>query len=149
MGYFEDKLAALGRGMDAAIGWCGDAAHRAGRSVSDRRRHAESFDAIRQRVERASDAAKTGAERSLGAVREHWWRRDSLDRAQARSLALWAGVLGLVLLGGVAIRHWTSPEARSLSEAEIAAVRRAQGGATQGNAAVAPGLDAWLRRPTP
>lgn len=148
MGFFEHHLSALGRGIDAVIARCAEGASRLKRSLSDRGRHAESFDAIRRRAERVSDAARTGLERSLDATRDGL-RRHPIEPDQARRLAVWVGVVTVIVVAGVGVRWWSSPKQPGIREAEIAAIRRVQGGAAGTPPSSTPGLEAWTRQPGP
>lgn len=145
MGFFEDKLSALGRGLDACVEPIADRA----RAVSDRRHHARSFQAIRDKVERAKDAARDNAERGVDAARTGWSRHIRLDRDQVRSLGVWAGVLVVLFAAGAGIRWYTSSGPPALTDAERNTFRQIRGGKPQNtDATIAPGMEAWFR-PSP
>lgn len=142
MGFFEDKLSALGRGLDACVEPIADRA----RAVSDRRHHARSFQAIRDKVERAKDAARDNAERGVDAARTGWSRHIRLERDQIRGLGVWAGVLIFLLAAGAGVRWYASSGPPALTDAEMKTFRQIRGGTPQNtDAAVAPGMEGWFR----
>lgn len=142
MGFFESNLSGLGRWLDGCVVWLGDRA----RAIGDRRTHARSFGAIRDRVDKARDAARAGAERSLDSARAGWRRRGPADRDRVRSAAVLGGVLLAVVVGGALLRFWTRPGARPLTASELAAIRGVQREQQDraGDARIAPGLEGWL-----
>lgn len=123
MGFFEDKLGALGRAMDAGAALVAERS----RNLADRRRHAQSFDAIRDRVGEAKRAARDKAERAGDAARERWSRHD-IDAASARRAAAWLGVIALALLLGLGLRAMTASAPRPPTQAELDAVRALRDG---------------------
>lgn len=139
MGFFESNLSTLGRRLDACVEWGRDRA----RATADRRRHARSFEAIREKVERATEQAKVGAERSVDAARSRWSRRGPVDRDQLRTTLLWAGVLAAVIAGGALLRTLTAPGGPGVSERELEAIRAARSAPRDGTRA-APGMSGWL-----
>lgn len=149
MGYFEDHLSRLGRALDGATDLVRERTAAVSGRLVDRRAHARSFDAIRDRVGRAGEAARTGTERSIASAREHWWRRNPADRENARGLAVWLGVLACLLLVSAALRTWITPRAATLTEQEAATIRRVQ--ALSQGVADRPqiGMDGWTRRHSP
>lgn len=140
MGFFESHLSTLGRRLDDTVGWGRDRA----RAAADRQRHARSFEAIRDNVERATEQAKTGAERSVDAARSRWSRRDPIDREQTRTIAAWVGVLAAIIAGGAMLRALTSPDGAGPSEGELAAIRAARSAPGQATG-VSPGVSGWIR----
>ncbi len=142
MGFFEDKLSALGRGLDACVEPIADRA----RTVSDRRHHARSFQAIRDKVERAKDAARVNAERGVDAARTGWSRHIRLERDQVRGLGVWAGVLIVLLAAGAGVRWYASSGPPALTDAEMKTFRQIRAAGPQSaDAAVAPGMEGWFR----
>lgn len=146
MGFFEDHLSAIGRGLDAACETIGDWFRSRARAVSDRRGHARRFEDIRDRIARSADQARSGLGESVDQVKHRWRRRDSDERGStvrvAAALGILLGCAGLVTLG----RAWITPTPREASMAERDLLRRVQTrqqSATPGNS----GLDHWITRP--
>lgn len=142
MGYFEDKLSALGRSLDAGAAWVSGRC----RALGDRRRHAHSFDAIRDRMDRATRAARDKAELAGDAARERWARHD-VDAGSLRRAGALLGVLTLVVLLGMGLRALTAPSAPTLTRAEIDAIRALGERSLQTDADIAPGMRDWFQRP--
>jgi len=143
VGFFEDQLSAVGRGMDACVEWCADR----WRSVNDRARHAPSFEAVRERMERAADAARSGAERAAEEAKERWRRRDPVDRDAAKRVFVLAGVI--LVLAGVwfGVRVFTRERTDPISAAELEMMRRLREAGARDGSVPAPGLEGWTAEP--
>ena len=142
MGYFEDKLSSLGRSLDAGAAWAADRWH----AARDRRRHAHSFDAIRERVDRAKRAARDKAGQAGDAARERWERQD-IDAGSLRRAGAMLGVLALIVLLGVGLRALTASPPPALTQSEIDAIRALGERSRQSDADIAPGMRDWFQRP--
>lgn len=129
--------------MDACVEWCADR----WRSLSDRGRHARSFEAVRDRMERAADAARSGAGRAADEARDRWRRRDPVDRDAARRVFVWAGVL--LVLAGVwfGVRAATRERTDPISAAELELMRQLRQSGSREGTTPAPGLEGWMVEP--
>lgn len=143
MGFFEDHLSTFGRGLDAAAAWCADRA----RSMSDRGRHARSFEAIRERVQHAGETARAKAETAVDVAKDQWQRRAPRDRDTNGATLRLLVVLAVVLAGAGAARAWMRPGTRPLSERELVAVQTLRERMEHGASSPATGLRGWGSKP--